>query len=60
MTHEWLMPRRGELCSACQAAFEPGTAFNAYLYETDAGYERRDFCLACVPPAQPASLAPMR
>lgn len=53
MTHEWQMPRRGEACSACRAAFEPGTAFNAYLYETSAGYERRDFCLICSPPAEP-------
>lgn len=53
MSHEWQMPRRGEACSACQTAFEPGTAFNAYLYETSAGYERRDFCVNCTPHAEP-------
>jgi hypothetical protein len=53
MNHDWQMPRRGEACTACQAAFEPGTVFNAYLYETSSGYERRDFCLRCALPAEP-------
>lgn len=53
MSQDWQMPRRGEACNACQAHFEPGTAFNAFLFETSAGYERRDYCLACPPPAEP-------
>ena len=56
MSQEWQMPRRGEACSACHAHFEPGTAFNAYLFETPAGYERRDFCLNCPPPSEPTPI----
>jgi len=36
---------------ACSASFEVGAHFHAFLYESPAGYERRDFCLGCTPPA---------
>jgi hypothetical protein len=46
---DWSMPRRGDACVACGRVFEPGEPFQACLYETDAGYERRDFCQTCPP-----------
>lgn len=60
MSQDWQMPRRGEACSACQAHFEHGTHFNDYLFETNAGYERRDFCLTCAPPAEPLPIGHWR
>lgn len=60
MASDWEMPRRSDSCSACQVAFEPGTVFNAFLYDTSAGYERRDFCLNCRPPAESAPLGSWR
>ena len=57
MANEWDMPRRGDACSACEHAFEPGEALRACLYEDEAGYARRDFCLQCPPPDEPPSVA---
>lgn len=56
MTTDWSMPGRGETCAACQRAFEIGETFRAFLYETDGGYERRDYCLDCQPAEEPAAL----
>lgn len=55
MSTDWQMPRRHDACVACAASFEIGAYFRAYLYETPAGYERRDFCLGCTPaePCEP-------
>lgn len=49
MAHEWQMPRRGEACVSCGAAFEIGQPLRAYLFESPAGYERKDFCETCRP-----------
>lgn len=56
MSSDWSMPRRAEQCVGCQRRFEIGENFRAYLYETDAGYERRDYCAACTPPEAPAAI----
>lgn len=53
MPQDWTMPRRGDRCVACQREFVAGDALNVCLYDTPAGYERRDFCAACQPPAEP-------
>lgn len=53
MPQDWTMPRRSDRCVACQREFTPGEALHVCLYDTPAGYERRDFCGACPPPAEP-------
>lgn len=47
MAQEWHMPRPGAACAACARAFELNEAFQAHLFEAAAGYERRDYCVAC-------------
>ncbi len=47
MKQDWNMPRRAEGCLRCQRAFEVGEVFQTQLYETPAGYQRRDYCLRC-------------
>jgi len=54
---EWQMPPSTGQCAAGDRAFEPGDAFRAYLFATPGGYERRDYCLACAPPAGEAPIA---
>lgn len=56
MSTDWSMPRRAEQCAACGHPFEVGEAFQAFLYEGEAGYERRDYCRACEVPAEPAPI----
>lgn len=60
MASEWNMPRRGEACVGCRRGFEVGEAIQALLYATEAGYERRDYCLECRPPETPAPLGVWR
>lgn len=60
MATDWQMPRRSDCCHGCQVVFEPGASLTAFLYDTPAGYERRDFCNACQPPAEPAPLGSWR
>lgn len=57
MATDWQMPRPGTACATCAHAFEPGETFRACLHEADAGYQRRDYCANCNPPAHPAALA---
>jgi hypothetical protein len=54
---DWQMPRPGTACASCAHAFEPGETFRACLYDVRAGYERRDYCANCSPPAEPPALA---
>lgn len=56
MPHEWTMPRRNDACTGCQRGFAPGETLRTLLFDTPAGYERRDYCLTCVPPLEPAPL----
>lgn len=56
MSTEWSMPHRADVCAACGRGFEIGEAFQAFLYEAESGYVRRDFCCDCEPPAEPAAL----
>lgn len=56
MPDDWQMPRRGEACLVCKHAFEPGETIQAYLYESPKGYERRDYCVNCQPPDEPAAM----
>ena len=56
MGTDWQMPRRNEACTGCRRAFEVGQPLQAFLYESRAGYERRDYCLDCPPPDQPVAL----
>lgn len=60
MAGDWEMPRRSDCCRACQTVFEPGTAFNAFLYDAPTGYERHDFCLNCNAPIEPPPLGSWR
>lgn len=57
MAQDWQMSRPGEACLACRREFPTGEAFQAGLYESPAGYERRDYCLNCGVPAEPSPLA---
>ena len=57
MATDWQMPRPGTACASCAHAFEPGETFRACLFEADAGYQRRDYCANCDPPAEPPRLA---
>lgn len=50
MGKDWSMPHRTESCASCGRGFEIGETFRAFLYEAEAGYERRDYCAGCVPP----------
>ena len=54
---EWQMPRPGKTCAGCRRGFEDGETFQALLDETPEGYERRDYCLDCPPPAEPVPIA---
>ena len=54
------MPRRAEVCLACQHPFEIGETFQALLFNGAAGYERRDYCLACRPTDHAEALATWR
>ena len=56
MATDWEMPKRGELCAACDKSFEPGDEIRAYLFESPEGYERRDYCLNCKPPDEPFAI----
>lgn len=47
MATDWQMPRAGETCSACGQSFRPGERFRACLFEHEAGYGRRDYCIGC-------------
>lgn len=60
MPQDWTMPRRSDRCAACSREFEPSALLNACLYETPAGYERRDYCTSCTVPAEPAPLGAWR
>jgi hypothetical protein len=53
---DWQMPRRNDACAGCGRAFEVGQPLQAFLYESRAGYERRDYCLGCQPADQPEPL----
>ena len=54
MAKDWQMPRAGAACAGCGRPFEVGEEFRALLFEMPEGYERRDYCPACTPPAEPA------
>lgn len=54
MATEWQMSRRSDHCLSCAAALGAGAVYRAYLYESAQGYERRDYCDVCTPPADPA------
>ena len=56
LSTEWNMPHRADACAACGRGFEIGQTFQAFLYEAETGYARRDFCCECEPPAEPAAL----
>lgn len=60
MATDWQMPRRSDACCGCGVVFEPGANLTAILYDTLTGYERRDFCDACQPPADPSALGSWR
>ena len=54
MANEWQMPRAGRACASCSRTFDADETFRASLYEARGTYERRDFCLTCSPPQEPA------
>lgn len=56
MATEWNMPRHGHTCTTCGRTFEPGDAFQAYIYAAGEGFERRDVCLTCTPSGADAPL----
>lgn len=57
MPTEWNMPRHADCCAGCEQPLAVGTPFRAYLYDGPEGYVRRDYCLRCTPPDDPAPLA---
>ncbi len=57
MPTEWNMPRRGDACVGCHRRFDVGEPFAVYLYESNAGYQRREYCERCSPTPQPEPVA---
>jgi hypothetical protein len=55
VTNDLKMPRRADACAACNRTFEVGDSLQALLFDAPAGYERRDYCLACTPAEVAAS-----
>ena len=53
MADDWHMPRPGKECIVCAHIFEAGEDFQACLYDTPQGYERRDYCSRCAPSIAP-------
>jgi N-acyl-D-amino-acid deacylase len=47
MAHEWNIRPRGRLCAACAVLFADGQECVSALFDSESGYERSDFCLAC-------------
>ncbi|MDD5708568.1 MAG: hypothetical protein PHR35_21830 [Kiritimatiellae bacterium] len=47
MAHEWNIRPRGRRCTICDTAFAEAQECVSALYESEAAYERRDFCMTC-------------
>ena len=48
MAHEWNIKPRGGACAVCGRAFEAGEECVSALFNaSDAGFERRDYCVGC-------------
>lgn len=60
MSTDWSMPRRAEVCAACQHPFEVGESHLAAIYDCPTGYERTDVCLDCPADASRTPLATWR
>lgn len=43
----WRFGRRGAACAVCGSAFAPGAEAVSAIYQSEAGFDRRDFCGAC-------------
>jgi hypothetical protein len=56
MSRDWQMPRSSFACVLGDRAFEPGEEFRTYLFASRDGYERRDYCLTCLPPDESAAV----
>lgn len=60
MATEWQLSRHGDRCTACGRSFEPSESFQAVLLDGQAGYERCDYCTACVPNEHPGVIGTWR
>lgn len=49
MGNEWQVPPAALRCAGDGRAFEVGELFRTYLFETEQGYERREYCAGCRP-----------
>lgn len=47
MAHEWNIRPRGRGCTVCDTRFRDAEECVSALFETESGYDRGDFCLAC-------------
>ncbi len=49
MTTEWEVPPPARRCATDGREFGVGELFRTILFQTDAGFERREYCLTCAP-----------
>lgn len=60
MATEWQIPRSIYECEQCKRTFEVDEAYQAFVYETDEGYERLNYCVGCVEHARAESIGSWR
>lgn len=60
MAREWQTPRQADTCCVCGRGYAAPETIRAYLFETAAGYERRDCCADCALPTAGEALASWR
>jgi hypothetical protein len=56
MAQDWDIKPRAKGCSTCEKQFEAGEHYWSALSRGDAGFERADYCTACWPKVDEASL----
>jgi len=47
MVHEWNIRPRGRSCTVCSGPFSDGQECVSALFESEAGFDRGDFCMPC-------------
>ncbi|MGE3181884.1 MAG: hypothetical protein AB7N71_09655, partial [Phycisphaerae bacterium] len=60
MATEWQIPRSAVVCTHCERTFDVLEQFHAFVYELDEGYDRRNYCSACLEHAPHGSIGSWR
>ncbi len=58
MAHEWNIKPRGRSCAICNKEYAPGEECISTLFETQEGFERRDYCPECWKARPDSDVAP--